>query len=1085
MWYEIFKFEIQYRARRTDTYLFFAVMLLCSLIAFNFIFEGQNLGLVKENSPYVIAKIMAVVSGFFMIITSMVMGVPILRDFEYNMESLLFVNPITKRAYLVGRFLGSFVVLVFVFSGLIWGMVLGDFMPWRDANNLLPFNFWHYLQPFLTVVLPTLFYGGSIFFVSGALSRKLIVVYTQGLLFFIVAILSHAIEDPFISAILEPFSYVAIDDVVQFRSFSEQNTLLVPLEGVFFYNRIIWVLVGVLALVKGYYAFNFNVVKEETGLKRKTKQDTRNESHNQIITIPDVTLQHGLRANSIQLRAHSLFYFKSILKEAPFWAIVIGGIVTIFINSINIGTAYGVNSYPTTYLIVEDLQEMSLYFFLIILVFYTGELIWQERGVQINGIHDALPISDFINLAGKFIGLLMTYLLLLLALMLSGIAFQTLNGYYHYDLGVYFTGLFLEILPFLTLFTFITFFFQVISNSKFIAHLLVLGFFILIMVLAVFGLGHGLYKFGGIGLESYSDMNGYGHFLGPYLWYKLYWFAFCVFLFVITVIFNIRGTETGFENRWKLGKQRLTKPLMQLGAAAILVFTLTGGYLFYNTHILNTYYGQNEQEAFRVAYEKTLKEKEYLVQPKIVAVNLKVDLYPKERNYIAEGYYVLENKDNSAIQEIHIQKRLSDLEELAYVKFERGATLNNEYEHFGYLIYELNQPLQPGDSIRMEFKQKAITKGFSENDNKQIVNNGTFFDNNRFPSLGYNRKYELSDDRDRKKYALSPRNNKANRDDAREVVNGRSGDDGSSINFEMIIGTDSSQTAIAPGSLQKEWLEGDRKYFHYKMHQPMINFYAIVSARYEVMQDEWVNPFGPPVALEIYYHKGHEYNLDRMMKSMKRSLHYFSKHFSPYPFQQMRIMEYPRYASFAQSFPNTVPYSEAIGFILDIDDEKDIDIPFFITAHELAHQWWGLQVVAANVQGKQMILQSLAQYGALMVMKHEYGEEQVNRVLAMEGNRYQKGKKSDSKEEMPLALVEDQEYIYYSKGAINMYALQDCLTEDSVNLALRRFIKDWNITDGVLQKERFPTSADLIGYFREVTPDSLQYVITDLFESIE
>ena len=207
MWFEILKFEIQYRAKRLETYLFFAVLFFFSIISFNFIFEGQNLGLVKENAPVVIARIMAIVSGIFMIITSMVMGVPILRDFEHSMESLVFVNPIKKRDYLLGRFLGSFLVLIFIFSGLIWGIALGGYMPWRDVENLLPFDLWSYLHPFIYIVIPTLFFSGSLFFVSGTLSRNLVVVYTQGVVFFVVFILSSHIDNQLVASLLEPFSF--------------------------------------------------------------------------------------------------------------------------------------------------------------------------------------------------------------------------------------------------------------------------------------------------------------------------------------------------------------------------------------------------------------------------------------------------------------------------------------------------------------------------------------------------------------------------------------------------------------------------------------------------------------------------------------------------------------------------------------------------------------------------------------------------------------------------------------------------------------------------------------------------------------
>jgi len=217
---------------------------------------------------------------------------------------------------------------------------------------------------------------------------------------------------------------------------------------------------------------------------------------------------------------------------------------------------------------------------------------------------------------------------------------------------------------------------------------------------------------------------------------------------------------------------------------------------------------------------------------------------------------------------------------------------------------------------------------------------------------------------------------------------------------------------------------------------------------------------------------------------MKASLSYYSRNFSPYQYQQMRILEFPRYRSFAQSFPNTIPYSEAIGFVMDIEAEKDLDMPFFVTAHEMAHQWWGIQLVAANVQGKHFILETLAQYSALMVMKANYSEEYVESLLDFELNRYEKGKKLDSKPEILLELVENQEYIYYSKGIINMYTFQETIGEYKVNLALSRFIKDWNYIDGKLQTNRYPTSEDLLTYFTKVTPDSLQYLIVDLFEIV-
>jgi hypothetical protein len=167
--------------------------------------------------------------------------------------------------------------------------------------------------------------------------------------------------------------------------------------------------------------------------------------------------------------------------------------------------------------------------------------------------------------------------------------------------------------------------------------------------------------------------------------------------------------------------------------------------------------------------------------------------------------------------------------------------------------------------------------------------------------------------------------------------------------------------------------------------------------------------------------------------------------------------------------------------MLEIKDDDDVDVAYFVTSHELAHQWWGHQILPANVQGAAMLSETLSQYSALMVMKQEYSMENMQEFLKEEMNRYLTGRSGEQKREMPLTKVESQNYIHYGKGAVNMFALQDYIGEDSVNLALHRFVNDWHAYG---DKDRYPTTKDLIPYFRKVTPDSMKYIIDDLFERI-
>jgi ABC-2 type transport system permease protein len=348
------------------------------------------------------------------------------------------------------------------------------------------------------------------------------------------------------------------------------------------------------------------------------------------------------------------------------------------------------------------------------------------------------------------------------------------------------------------------------------------------------------------------------------------------------------------------------------------------------------------------------------------------------------------------------------------------------------------------------------------------------------PMIGYQERGELERDLDRRKFGLAPKERMRDRDDPAGLAENGLQSGADFIAFDATVSTEPDQIAISPGYLQREWMEGGRRYFHYRMDAPIMNFFAFQSARYALRKDTWTGPSGP-VAIEIYHHPGHEFNLDSMNLSVKDSLAYFSEAFGPYQYRQFRIVEFPRYETFAQAFPNTIPYSEAIGFIARVrpDDPKDIDYPYYVTAHEAAHQWWAHQVIGGDVQGSTMLVESLAQYSALMVLKKKLGAAKMRRFLAYELNRYLRGRAFEQKKELPLSRVENQSYIHYAKGSLVFYALQDYIGEDRLNQAIRTF-RDAHAFKG----PPYPSSGELVQRIREVTPPELRYMVEDMFERI-
>ncbi|HEV8515864.1 MAG TPA: aminopeptidase, partial [Cyclobacteriaceae bacterium] len=562
---EIFLFELFYRKSRSVTYVYFGItFLLCFLgVASSIIKLGSDLGMVKANAPFVIYRMTLVSSFALSIITSAIMGVAIVRDFDHNMDGILFSMPIKKWDYLMGRFSGSFVTLLLINLalplGFISGFAIGKYVPWEVAwksQELLPFYLWNYLHPFLLILIPNLFVTCSLFFMSGALGRKSIVIYMQGILLIVLYQIGNSylrdLDSQYLAGIIDPYGIQTFLYTTRYWTPAEQNSLFIPLESVMLYNRLLWIGVGIIALSITYRFFSFSAIRDSSTSK-KAKLASTYLPESAVWTLP-TRPRINVNVRRKQIWEWSFIYFKMVWREIPFLAVVGSGILLLFLNASRINSIYGTSSYPTTASMLDIINNSFNLFFLIIVIFYSGELIWKERSVNFHMIIDSLPVSSFISLLSKFIGLLLVYIILLLILIACGVIAQAAYGYFKFDLPVYFGTLFGSAFVGLILFTLLSFFIHVMVNDKFIGFVISIVFLIINALLPQFGLEHDLWQFGSGNLGPFSEINLYGHFITPFAWFKTYWIAFSLILFAIAVIFSARGAETQMKLRWVAGK---------------------------------------------------------------------------------------------------------------------------------------------------------------------------------------------------------------------------------------------------------------------------------------------------------------------------------------------------------------------------------------------------------------------------------------------------------------------------------------------------------------------------------------------------
>ncbi len=1079
MWREFFKFDLAFQLRQPLLWVCAGVL---GLMAFGVttsdaIQIGGSIGNVNRNAPTVVAQMMGSFTLLSLFVVTIFIAGAVLRDSEIGISDMLFATPMRKHDYLLGRFLAGLVACMVIFVMVMIGLMIGPLMPWVDAARVGPFPGYAFLWSWGVIVLPNLLFMGAMLMLLAATTRSIMLVYVGVLAFFVLFIVAGAfsakIDNEWIAVLLDPFGVRALGRMTRYYSAAESNAGLPAFGGFLLGNRILWSIVAVAM-----FALTLKLFKPQragTGKRLFGKAKTLEASAPMAVKVKLPRIEPSFAAGTGWQQCWDIFKFDAVavFKSVPFMVMLLFSVMNLVGSSLSgRDEMYGTGFYPLTHTMLTAMSQTFTFMLLIIMIFYSGELIFKERQAKISDVIDAMPMPNWAPLVAKSMALLAVTLGFMLAGVLTAIVLQLFNGAATIEPLLYLKGMLLMGLPFglLGLFAIAV---QVLTNNKFIGYLLMIVLMVSQIVMGALHFEHNMYNIASLPQIQYSDMNQYGHFLQGWAWFAVYWSLFILATLIVAQAFWVRGLSFEWKRRVQLARGRLASASGVALALCVAAFAATGAWIFYNTNTLNKYEASNVLMDKQARYEKMFRKYKDLPHAKITDIHAVVDIYPEERRVNVRGNYVLVNKTDKPLDALRLQHN-PDVQTSWTNLPAHTVELNDEES--GFRILKLATPMAPGAKLALDFVVDVRRPGFSNSGRPDTINlNGTFFNNGEFfPRLGYQPAVELLDRNERRKRGLGEPERMAKLEDKAAHANSPFGVEADWVNFETTVSTSGDQIALAPGYLTKQWEQNGRRYYQYKMDQKMMPFFAYLSAKWEVKKGDWKG-----IPIEVYYDKKHGYNVDRMITSTQKSLDYFTAQFTPYQHKQVRILEFPNYQSFAQAFANTIPYSESIGFIADLRDKDDIDVVYYVTAHEVAHQWWGHQVVGANVQGSTMLIESLAQYSALMVMEKEYGPHKLRRFLKYELDRYLRDRGGERIEEQPLYRVENQQYIHYRKGSLVFYRLRDEIGEEALNRALKRFLQD-----KAYQEAPFTDSAELLAYIRKEAPADKQALITDLFEKI-
>lgn len=1074
MFKKLFQFEVFYQLKQRAFPLFAILFLALGVFVGRQGFAPQGVNFNAVYQVYFNTSLFTLGSVFivmFFAISAM------LRDKQYNMESLVYSSSIKKSQFFWSRFFGTFLFSLLAFSPFIIGHIFGNYFSDLDPERISDFQLLTYVQPFLYIVIPNIFICSTVIFSVSTLTKNSTATYVSAvfvyMLYFVSSIflnsplLAQAVpaspESMAIAALADPFGIAAFFEQTQFWTPFQKNTQLLSFSGLFLKNRLIWVLASIGFLLITYKLFSFRKITKKVKKEPKVKEDTQ-----QLLVYKPIEAFYNFKAQSQAFLALLKIELKSVFRSLPFIAVLLMWLFIAFselYSTLVSGGEYGVSVYPFTNQLIDLIVDPLTIFSLILIVFYSSEIVWKERSLNINIIVDATPVKNWVFFLSKFSALLLLPMILIATGVLMCLVFQVSLGHSNFEFGLY-ASLFYYYGIQLVVYCMIALFVNSLVKNKYMG----MGIFGLIVVLSLkadmLGFEHPLTSIGFIPRVGYNNMDGFNGASNLFDHLALYWLALGLLLVLVSFKIWNRGVVATLSVKLSQLKQSWSKSQKLAFIGSILLFIGAGSLVFYNVNIVSKYETQNDRLDFSENYERNFKKYESLERLYRTSMKTEVAIYPKERSYTVKADYMLKNKSEHPLLELFITERIP-LETIS-VENARLVTHDAFYETY---LFKFDKPLQPNDSVRFRYELKKELKGYEEDNS--IVNNGTYI--NRFrnfePILGYSSGLEITNRIERQKRNLPVRIVEDN-SDAHIVMEDVKFE---KARFETIVSTDSDQTAISSGRLIKEWSADNRNYYHYKSRSKILPAVGYFSAKYTSKKTSYKG-----ISIEQYYDANHAFNSEDIENSVKQTLDYCQENFGAYAFDHVRIAEVPSHWPFGGfAHPGVISMVEDRLYLADVSKEETFNLVAKRTIHEVAHQYWGHTLSAKPVAGGPLFVEGFAKYTEAVIMEKVYGKRAVYQLIENARSNYFLGRSFAGGIEPPIYKVNSESYIMYGKALTVMLALRDLIGESQVNQVLK------TITDRHRYINKLEAnSIELLDEIYKVTPTEQHTLIDDWFKKV-
>ncbi|HEX6790345.1 MAG TPA: M1 family aminopeptidase [Candidatus Krumholzibacteria bacterium] len=993
-------------------------------------------------------------------------GLALLKDREAKVDAILHATPMTAGEYVWGRFFAvclSFVVV------MVWQAATLAFFNHAVPNSSAieirgPFSFANYLTPALMIGVPfVVFYTGLSMYIGERTRNAVMVFVLPVATLLICGFFLWTWSPSWLS--LEWNRVMQVLDISGYRWLNETylkvdrgvkfyNTERVPYDGLFWLNRLWLLVVGLGSVV----LTQRSVAASARGHASAPRMWRRNR---RVVEVPAWAETTGaLRALGMTTGASSFFASLSTVVRAEMRELRRQPGLYIFVPIIliqSLGNALlAVGAFDTPLLLTPgtgavQVANQATVLVCLLLMFYTIESLERERSTGFAQILFATPLGTGAFLFGKAVANVVVVVVVLLASLIA----CAIAVLVQHTVSFSFTP-FLLIWGVLGTPTFLAWSAFVLTayaavGNRYGAYALCLGVMILTGYKALTGGINWAGNWPLFGVMRWSDLGFFENDFTALALNRLMALGLAVLFAVIAVRLFRRRAADAVRTMHRLAPSRLARsvggvlPYAVVPAAACiaLVFVVDRGIE-----------GGAARKDEKDYWAKNLKTWFEAPLPDIARVDVDVRVDPERHWLSSDGRFTLVNPLDSVM----VQIPLTVGRHWKNVTWTMNGADYTPEDSQHLFVFTPPHPLAQGDSVVIGWKFDGnflggVTKN-GGNTEEFILPSGvvmTGFRPTFMPVLGF-----MEQVGETEKNTTEPK--RYRRDYYRGVTRGGYG---ATAWFPARIAVTGPEdyTLNSVGVCTSNTVKDGWRTQVWETDHP-VKILNIVCGRWAVKQGE---------QSVVYYHPGHDYNLDEISSTLDASRRWYSEWFTPYPWRELKLSEFPGLAGYAQGFGTNITFSENIGFLTR--NTAQTDATFLVTAHEAAHQWWGNILTPANGPNGDFLSEGAAHFATMLLFEQVKGPRGRMEFAKGIEARYNDRRRPD--DERPMYDVDGKRRydntVIYDRGGWVFWMLYDFLGHDRAMQGYHDFFNEWSTG------RDHPALQDFVAAMRPYAPDPAAY----------